>query len=179
MGGDFDLYSSLVQSGRLYEYLPDAMVQKGKPISREELKKRFLADVVAKKKVNLRGDEYPSVVEDVFRQIFPTVYAFIRRVNKDGWEHANLICDLQREESSLVIETVCADLVEKYPDMFLITIHDSILSTPDNVPRIEAAFHRAFEDTGFTMTLKTTTCREEARKAALHRSSHCRQELAV
>ena len=46
--------------------------------------------------------------------------------------------------------------------MFLITLHDSILSTPDNVPRIEQAFHDAFERTGFPMSLKITVSKEVA-----------------
>jgi hypothetical protein len=153
-GGDFERYRLLVQTGEFYEYLLGEMTEEGIHISRPQLKKRFLADVIAKKKVNKYGAEYPSDVENVFSRLFPTVYRFIRSFNTDGWQHENLIRKLQREESLLVVETVCADLVRRYPGMFLITLHDCILSTPKNVPRIEQAFHDAFEKTGFPMKLK-------------------------
>jgi hypothetical protein len=90
-------------------------------LTRDDLKKRFLADVVAKRKANRHGDEYRSNVEDTFRRLFPTVYQFIRDINRDGWEHATLIRRLQQEESKLVIETVAADLVVRHPEVFVLT----------------------------------------------------------
>jgi hypothetical protein len=155
-GGEFELYCRLVQEGRLYDFLVDELLAQGYRISREQLKKRFLTDVIAKKKANRLGAEYPSPAEDAFARLFPTVYRFIRNVNRNGWEHKNLIRDLQREESRLVIETVCQDLVERYPEMFLITIHDSILCLPEHVGRVERAFHTAFAERGFPMRLKVT-----------------------
>jgi len=70
-------------------------------LSREQLKRRILTDVIAKRKANARGAEYPSAVEDYFLRHFPSVYHFIRVINHDGWQHENLIRLLQREESRL------------------------------------------------------------------------------
>lgn len=150
---DLERFRRLTQTGRFYDFMVNELAEHD--ITRDEFKKRFLADVVAKKKANARGSEYHSIVEDKFRELFPTVYRFIRRVNSGGWEHANMIRRLQQAESELVIETVCADLVARYPGMFLITLHDAIYSTPENLPTIEQAFHRAFDVTGYSMTLKT------------------------
>lgn len=150
---DFELYRSLVQRGELYEVL---LADLGHSISRDNLKRRFLADVIAKRKASFRGGEYPSVVEDMFRERFPTVYRFIRAVNRDGYEHANLIRLLQRAESSLVIETVAADLLTRHPRMFCLTLHDEIHTTAEHLPKVEQAFRRAFEESNFSMFFKTT-----------------------
>jgi hypothetical protein len=153
--GDFVHYCDLVQSGEFYDFMLSRIeAGKGSGLTRDELKKRFLADVLAKRKVNTYGAEYPSAVEDVFRECFPSVYRFIRRINKDGWEHENLIRRLQQEESKLVIETVAADLITRYPGMFFLTLHDAIFTTERNIPIVVSAFKAAFERIGFPMKLK-------------------------
>ena len=149
---DAQLYCTLVQRGEFYEYMIDALAGSG--ITREKLKARFLTDVVAKKKANQRGAEYPSDVEDKFRELFPTIYRLIRRCNKDGWEHHNLIRRLQRAESHVVIETVAADLVSRMPDAFIITLHDAIYTTDDFIADVVSAFNTAFFETRFSMKLK-------------------------
>jgi hypothetical protein len=150
--GDVELYRRQVQTGQFYDYMAAKLREHG--ISREDFKRRFLADVVAKRKASSGGREYPSVVEAKFRELFPNVYRFIRQVNRDGWEHANLIRELQRAESELVIETVAADLVTRFPRMFLITLHDAIYTTDEHLRKVEEAFRRAFDQTGFPMSLK-------------------------
>lgn len=151
-GSDVVKYCQLVQAGRFYDFM--MAVLSGHRITRDQMKKRFLADVIAKRKANPRGDEYSSHVENAFREQFPTVYAFIREENRHGWEHANLIRTLQRDESQFVIEMVAADLVARHPTMFIITLHDAIYTTPQNLRDVEKAFERGFERTGFRMLLK-------------------------
>ena len=144
---DFVRYRSLAQRGQLYDFMMGEMP--GKNISREEIKQRFVTDILAKK------GQYLSEVEKLFRELFPTVYEFVRATNKDGKERSNLIRELQREESKLVIETVAADLVTRFPGVFFLTLHDAIYSTAEHLPKIKEAFDRAFELTGFPMQLKT------------------------
>ena len=154
-GSDVDVYCALTQSGEFYDFLLAKLKsQSCSTFSRDDLKKRFLCDVVAKRKANSQGDEYPSPVEDVFSESFPSVYQFIREFNADGWHHENLIRRLQQEESRLVIETVAADLVVSHPGVFLLTLHDAIFTTPRYIPDVIGAFERAFLRTGFAMALK-------------------------
>jgi hypothetical protein len=144
----------LVQEGDLYNYLLVELQNQGIEMTRDEVKKKLLCDVVAKRKANRFGAEYPSTVEDVFRDLFPTVWAYIREVNCDGWQHKNLIRELQQLESRLVIETVALDLVTRFPGVFFITLHDSIYTTEPYVECVRQAFQRAFDKTGFPMRLK-------------------------
>jgi hypothetical protein len=152
---DLDDYCQLVQSGEFYDYLRAQLETRScLSFTRDELKRRFLADVIAKKKANDRGAEYPSAVEDCFRAEFPTVYRFIRDLNRNGFEHANLIRELQRQESRLVIETVAADLLARFPQPFLLTLHDAIFTAPCDIPEVVCAFDSAFHAMNFPMTLK-------------------------
>ena len=153
--GDFVKYCELVQTGVFYDFLlPQLESEEGPKLTRDQLKKRFLTDVIAKRKANAHGAEYPSVVEDKFRLIFPCAYQFIRLFNKDGWEHQNLIRRLQQEESKLVIETVAAELVLRHPEVFLLTLHDAIFTTERFIPIVVNAFEAAFDRIGFPMSLK-------------------------
>jgi len=148
---DWIAYCRVVQGGTFYDWLLERMPPGW---TRDELKRRFLADVLAKRKANRHGAEYPSAIEDCFAKHFPTVYRFIRSINRDGWEHANLIRLLQRAESHLVIETVAADLLKRHPRLFVVTLHDAIHTTPEGIPLVVRAFERAFMESGYPMSLK-------------------------
>ncbi len=145
---DVHLYRTLVESGELYDVLKIEVQRRGAAIDRDEVKRQLMCDVIAK-----RG-KYPSrVVEQAFGDIFPTVLKFIRAVNRH--DHGNLIRQLHREEARLVIETVAADLVARFPGVFFLTLHDAIYATAEHLHRVEQAFHRAFDQTGFAMSLET------------------------
>ena len=146
---DFVRYCSLTQTGEFYEVLAKACC-----LSRTEAKTRFMADVLAKKKANSDGAEYPSHVEDVFGELFPTVYRFIRNVNKGGFEHENLIRELQRQESGFVIGIVADWLAAQYPEVFALTLHDAIYATPRDLPTIQKALDHGFAKTGFSLATK-------------------------
>lgn len=140
---DAETYIKLVQAGEFYDFMTDAFKPK---LSRTEIKKRFLVDVLAKK------GGYPSPLENKFLELFPTVHRFVRSIN--ATHHANLIRRLQVEESSLVIGRVAADFMVRNPDAFVISLHDAIYSTPGNLPALEQSFHRCFTAIDFPMKLK-------------------------
>lgn len=145
---DFDRYRSLAQSGKLYDVL---LAELGWPLSRrDELKKCLLRDVFAK-----RG-WYRSPVEETFRRLFLIVWQYIQAINCGGREHVNLIRRLQQEESKFVIETVAADLMWRLPSVCIVSLHDALFCPVKYLQDVERAFHRAFEQTGFEMSLKTS-----------------------
>jgi len=150
IGGDIGNFSRLVKNGGFYEFLMSNLQNRSRPVlTRDDVKKRFMADILAKQ------GNYPSVVEAVFREHFPTVHRFIRKVNRDGAEHANLIRLLQRAESDLVIGIVAADLSVRWPQMFMLTLHDSIFATGQDIPFVVEAFEAAFHRNGYSMSLKS------------------------
>jgi len=113
-------------------------------LPRERVKIGFLRDVLAK-----RGC-YPSTVEQAFREAFPSVYSFIRAVNRR--DHGELIRHLQRLESWLVVEQVAPRLIGRVP---CLTLHDAIYSTMRSLPTVEEAFAETFEALGIRLKVKT------------------------
>lgn len=134
----FGSFASLVLSGSFYEHLMDLT-----GLDRDSVKKRFVCGVLAK-----RG-RYPSAVEQTFRRVFPSVYAFIRAVNRN--DHGELIRRLQRRKSWLVVERVAPRLVGRVP---CLTLHDAIYSTRCCLPAVEEAFNEVFHAIGFRLALK-------------------------
>jgi len=92
---------------------------------------------------------YPSTVEQAFREMFPSVYDYIRLVNRH--DHGNLIRYLQRLGSWLIIENVAPRLVGRVP---CLTLHDAIYSTLQCLPAVEEAFQDVFSEIGCRLALK-------------------------
>jgi hypothetical protein len=153
-GADLRIFIEQTSAGALYEALMQLMADSGKTTTtRDEIKKRFLCDVIAKRKANADGAEYPSDLEDAFARNYPNVFYFIRAVNRDGWEHKNLIRLLQRREVDLVIHRVAAGLMAKSQSLF-VTLHDSIFTGIDSTDEVEREFRDAFSERGIKMALK-------------------------
>lgn len=140
--------------GSLFDFLLRLFEERGIETTRDRIKLTFLADILAKRKANRHGAEYPSEMESIFREEFPGVWQFIRIVNGHGWNHERLIRILQRLESWLVIENVCQRFMTDNPSEFVITLHDAIYVCPGAVERATAAFEGVFEALEFHMTLK-------------------------
>ena len=135
----------------LYDEMQLLLRLKGHNISRDDVKRRVLTDVFAKKRLP-SGSEYPSPVEDVFAERFPSVYLFIRLFNCSGIEHKNLIRYLQTCESNFVIHSVAADLIEREAPL-VVTLHDAIFTSHDSVDMVVAGFEKAFDAQGFRMKI--------------------------
>ncbi len=173
--GDNDDLAKFVQQtsdGVFYESFADLMAADGYPaLDRPVLKKRILQDVIAKAKpcntrkaraarqregivdAVLSGAEYQSDVEDAFKRHIPTLYQFIRHVNKNGWEHENLIRLLQRREADLVIHRVAPGVMAKH-SWLVESLHDSIFAPADQIGEVEKEFRAAFAERGIEMALK-------------------------
>jgi len=147
-------FADICKAGELFAVLNNRLLFLGFSFGRAEIKRKFLSDVLAKRKANTTGAEYPSPVEDAFREEFPEVWRFIRGVNRDGWEHWRLIRLLQRLESWLVIETVCERFTTQYPKEFVITLHDAVYVRPAAIEKVVETFTSVFDDLDFHMTLK-------------------------
>lgn len=139
---DVARFADAALDGCLYESLASLV-----GLTRDQAKKRFLVDVLAK------DGCYPSEFEDAFRQEYPTVYAAIRHINREN--HCTLIRLLQSVEAWLVIDLVCPRLIgEGVP---CLTLHDSVYTQVRMLDRVESAFHDAFREIGFELSLKRET----------------------
>jgi hypothetical protein len=80
------------------------------------------------------------------------VHSFIRFVNYD--DHAALIRELQRAESTLVVNTVCGRFAERFPKEFVVTLHDAVYTRPSAVDAMVGTFGEVFKELDFPMKLK-------------------------
>ena len=61
---------------------------------------------------------------------------------------------LQNFEATVFIYRVCGRIMKEKPDLFVATIHDSVLTTPENVEYVETVIRDEFAKLGVTPTLK-------------------------
>ena len=92
---------------------------------------------------------YPSTVENAFREWFPLLWRFVKKINAK--DHGTLIRFLQRLESWLVVEMIAPVLVDRVP---IVTLHDAIFCGCGDLPVLEAAFEEVFAKIGFTPAVK-------------------------
>lgn len=140
---DNAIYKEITSNGVFYESL---MKSVWKGTSRDEAKLLFFKLLFSR---NHR--EYLKQEKDYFAHSFPTVYEAINYFKQD--DHTFLAISLQRAESDIMINQVATQLAAK--DVFLLTIHDSILTTIEFLPLVESIIKNTFQfNYGLTPTLK-------------------------
>ena len=89
----------------------------------------------------------------VLQQEFPSAYAVCESVKRKNFQ--DLARLMQRIESHLIIDTICDELRLKYPDVPVITVHDAIFTTPDNLEELKDLVRRNFvEKLGINVKFK-------------------------
>ena len=88
----------------------------------------------------------------MFENEFPTVMKVIRELKKKDYRHAPQL--MQRVESDFMIHRVCGRIKNEYPEMRIITIHDSILSAGANMAIIKKIMEEEFSKMGVFPKLK-------------------------
>jgi hypothetical protein len=143
---DLILYLELVQAGRLYEYLMDkAAIDDSE---RKEYKRKFFGRVF----FNENRYHYPE--QELFASLFPTVYKHVLRLKEKDYRHLSHL--LQRYESKIIIDRLSQRLMVAKPACFIATIHDSVLTTPDNVETVLTVLQEELAACGVGATFKIT-----------------------
>ena len=69
---------------------------------------------------------FRSTAKSIFEREFPKMAAFIRNVKENDYKR--LARQMQIAERKFVIDTVCERLKRLEPEMFMSTIHDSVVA---------------------------------------------------
>ncbi len=160
-----DEFISLCQSGTLYDFLATTCREAGlmlgdcyKPgtwkqhwksqdILRGHAKRSFILLLFCDCEMMLA---HPML--KVIQRQFPAVAQFIWDAKEACYQ--KLARDCQWAESRLMINQVCAYLMQQFGDIPLITIHDSILTTERHIPHVATAIRRFFGEMGINPGLK-------------------------
>ena len=144
------LYKQLTSEGKFYDYLMEEFCINE---DKSKFKKRFFA------KVFYSSEEfnYPKCYFDDeicererFKFLFPNIAGIISYYKRNDYKY--LANKLQQIESEIMIGRIVAKLAEK--NIFVLTIHDSILTTPDNTEPVRKIIMNEFKKYNLQPTLK-------------------------
>jgi hypothetical protein len=150
-GVDCDEYLRLCEAD-LYRHLADAS-----GFTRQQVKEQLM------KRALFSTNHAPAQklpVKRLFDKLFPEMAEFIRQQKKgqrtegDDTPHGKLAIKAQYQESKFVIYTVCERIRKERPGCWIATIHDSILSLPDNVEYVLAVMRDEFRKLGVSPRLE-------------------------
>jgi hypothetical protein len=110
------LFKKLTISGTYYQYVMNQLGESNKKRVKEMTYKVLFGRNIA-----------TSKVDKDFKKLFPTIHQFIKNYKKENGDYRVLAYDLQKAESDLVFNTVIKKVMQFYPEIKLITIHDSIV----------------------------------------------------
>lgn len=138
-------YEELVQVGNLYEYFSNVY-----NCDRQSSKKKIFTEMFGRQ------------ISKEFRNVFPCLSQVIDQIK--GKDYRRVAWMMQRKESQLMINQVCGDLLKQDKNIFLATIHDSILTTEQNVNATKIAILTRFNALGISPTLKVECLKVECLK---------------
>jgi len=138
---DASRYQKDCETGKFY----DRMKEFCEVASLPKVKKKLFAEVFFGKRKGGR-------LLNGFRKLYPTMGRLIDWVKRHDYKH--LSHTLQRIESSIVIDDACDVMRVQHPDVPILTIHDAILTTPENADLVTGIMMAAFRRRGVSPQIK-------------------------
>jgi hypothetical protein len=126
---ELDFFRQLVISGNFYQYLMSAT---------GEANKKNIKELTYK--VLFGHNRSNSKCDKKFSAFFPTIHLFIKLYKKEWGNHKVLAHYLQRAESDLIYNKIIKKIMIIYPNIKLITVHDSIVFSNKMRTEIENIF---------------------------------------
>jgi len=130
-----DLFKSLTLSGNFYQYL----IEK----SNCQLDKKRIKEVVYRV---FFGKNYKSKSDEIFKSVFPTIYLFIKSYKREMGDYRILAYNLQRSESNLIFNKIIKKLMDIYPEIKIVTVHDSIICSIKYKDIVEIIFNKMLKE---------------------------------
>jgi hypothetical protein len=150
-GVNCDEYLRLCEAD-LYQHLAD----KG-GFTRSEVKQQLMKRALFSSN-HARAQRLP--VKRLFDKLFPQMAEFIReqkkgqRAKDDDKQHGRFAIKAQYQESRFIIYSVCERIRKERPDCWIATIHDSVLTLPDNLEYVLAVMKDEFARLGVAPQLE-------------------------
>jgi hypothetical protein len=152
--GDVTDYLTTCSAGRLYDELMTGIGwTTGKDTFKREAWFRYLyGSNKTAQKLDEDGNEPLKRLTDYFSTNYPNVAGYMWHAKQKNYR--KLACDMQRAESTLMIDQVGARLATEHPKIPVLTIHDSYLTTAPHVDTVRGIILDEFLKLGITPTLK-------------------------
>jgi hypothetical protein len=138
-------FINLVKDGEIYEYIA---VNAGNEIeNRKEFKQKLFREIFF-----CKNKPWETEYSRLFGKLFPNVYAVIKQLKQK--DYTSLAKLLQKVESSFVINGVVRRCMEKYPEMPVFTIHDSIMTVEFWIDKLHSTILEEFNRVGIIPMLR-------------------------
>jgi hypothetical protein len=126
---EFNFFKQLTVTGKFYQYLMQVTGEKQRGLIKEMTYKVLFG--------RNRSNSKPDMI---FSNVFPTIYNFIKLYKKEFNNHKILAHDLQRAESNLIYNKIINKIMLIYPEIKIITVHDSIVFAKSHREKIQKIF---------------------------------------
>lgn len=126
---EFELFKQLTTDGNYYQYIMSA-----KNIGEKKDVKELTY------KVLFGRNSSSSKSDKIFQSLFPTIHNFIKLYKKEHGDYRILAYDLQKAESDLIFNKIIKQINILYPDIKIITVHDSLIVSKSNKDKVWAIF---------------------------------------
>jgi hypothetical protein len=141
--GDVERYIKLCEEGKLYDEL---MLLDHNKTDRDTFKKQIFTQVFYGKNC------YDGRLTKLFTDEFPTVWETIRAIKKE--DHKRLSHQMLRLESEIVINKAVRQCALE--GIWVVTIHDCLVTYPAQAERVREIMDEAFGSVGIKPTIKVT-----------------------
>lgn len=126
---EFELFKDLTISGEYYSYVMDSS-----NISDRNLAKEYTYKVL----FGRNGSN--SKADKIFSSLFPTIHHFIKLYKRENGDYKILAYELQKAESNLIFNKIIRQIITLYPQINIITVHDSIIVQKSHKDSVWAIF---------------------------------------
>lgn len=131
---ELEIFRYLTTNGLFYSYMMEKSNIKDKKLIKECIYKVFF------------GKNGNSKCDKIFKGIFPSIHNFIKEYKFRNKNYKVLAHKLQFLESNLIFNKIVKEILELYPEVKLITIHDSIVCSKKNKQLVETIFNKKIKE---------------------------------
>jgi len=145
---DISRYIELTSKGQFYAEIKRLIIVYGIEIKNQD---SFKTDFFARVFFSTEKRKYKFRL--VFDKHFPNVSALITETKKENYK--NLSIGLQKLEAEIVINNILREIAIKYPEAFVLPVHDAILCEPEMCDVVkELMYNKAEAIIGFRPSIK-------------------------
>ena len=133
---EFELFKYLTLNGKYYQYVMDYL----KTTDKGSVKEMTYKVLFGKNASNSKADK-------VFQELFPSIHYFIKLYKREHKDYKILAYELQRAESNLIFNKIIKEIMIYYPEIKMVTVHDSIIIPRKYKDPVESIFNaKLFEE---------------------------------
>ena len=82
----------------------------------------------------------------LFKSQFPSVFEIFKIIKQGNNNHPAFSICLQRLEAELVLHKICKKISEDRPNVVIFSLHDSIITTEENVEYVKSVMYNVLKD---------------------------------